>query len=169
MSATVAATGVYSVNVGNANNCHTTGTVNVTVNANPVPVVGSNSPQCAGSTVNLTASGGTTYSWTGPNSFSSLSQNPSIASATIAATGVYSVDVGNANNCHTTGTVNVTVNANPVPVVGSNSPQCAGSAVNLTASGGTTYSWTGPNSFFKLKSESFHCQCNHCCNGSLFC
>src|SRR5258706_3838217 len=146
-NATVGATGNYSVIVTNANNCSATGSVSVTVNANPVPVVGSNSPICAGFPLNLTASGGTGYSWTGPNSFSSGNQNPTISNATVAASGNYSVIVTNANNCSSTGSVSVTVNANPVPVVGSNSPICYGSQLNLTASGGTGYSWTGPNSF----------------------
>src|SRR5258706_476927 len=146
-NATVGATGNYSVIVTNANNCSATGSVSVTVNANPVPVVGSNSPICAGFPLNLTASGGTGYSWTGPNSFSSGNQNPSISNASFAATGNYSVVVTDANNCVSTGSVSITVNANPVPVVGSNSPICSGSQLNLTASGGTGYSWTGPNSF----------------------
>src|SRR5258706_1601634 len=146
-NATVGATGNYSVIVTNANNCSATGSVSVTVNANPVPVVGSNSPICAGFPLNLTASGGTGYSWTGPNSFSSGNQNPSISNASVAATGNYSVVVTDANNCVSTGSVSITVNANPVPVVGSNSPICSGSQLNLTASGGTGYSWTGPNSF----------------------
>ena len=149
-NATTAASGNYSVVVTDIHNCVATGSVSVTVNANPTPVVGSNSPICAGSQLNLTASGGTGYSWTGPNSFSSLNQNPSISNATTAATGNYSVVVTDANSCVSTGSVNVTVNANPVPVVNSNSPICSGAQLNLTASGGTGYSWTGPNSFSSL-------------------
>jgi hypothetical protein len=146
-NATAAASGSYSVIVTNANNCSSTGSVSVTVNANPVPVVGSNSPICAGAQLTLTASGGSGYSWTGPNSFSSANQNPSISNATTAASGNYSVIVTSANNCSSTGSVSVTVNSNPVPVVGSNSPICAGAQLTLTASGGSSYSWTGPNSF----------------------
>jgi hypothetical protein len=146
-SSTIAATGIYTVVVGDANNCSSTATVSATVNANPVPVVNSNSPICAGSTLTLSASGGTSYTWTGPNSFTSGSATPSISSATPAATGVYTVNVGDANGCHTTATVSVTVNANPIPTVNSNSPVCAGSTLTLTAGGGTTYSWTGPNGF----------------------
>src|SRR5204862_1985680 len=118
-----------------------TGSVSVTVNANPVPVVGSNSPICAGSQLNLTASGGSGYSWTGPNSFSSANQNPSISNATTAATGNYSVVVTNSSNCASTGSVSVTVNANPVPVVGSNSPLCACYLVSFSVIGGFGYSW----------------------------
>src|SRR5258708_29424599 len=93
--------------VTDANNCVSTGSVSVTVHANPVPVVGSNSPICSGSQLNLTASGGTGYSWTGPNSFSSANQNPSISNASVSATVNYSVVVTDANNCVSTGSVSI--------------------------------------------------------------
>ena len=59
----------------------------------PAPTAGSNSPICAGSTLNLTASNiaGATYNWTGPNGFTSTSQNPSIPNATTLASERYSV------------------------------------------------------------------------------
>ncbi|MBX7141849.1 MAG: hypothetical protein K1X63_12290, partial [Chitinophagales bacterium] len=56
-----------------------------------------------------------TYSWTGPNSFSSSAANPSITSATTAASGVYNLVVTNsATGCSSTSasTANVTVSAN---------------------------------------------------------
>src|SRR5665648_73950 len=48
---------------------------------------------CTGSTVNLTSTGTgiTNQYWTGPNSFYSLSQNPSIGGATAAMSGTYTV------------------------------------------------------------------------------
>ncbi len=57
------------------------------------PTAGNNGPVCSGGTLQLTAStiAGATYAWTGPNGFSSALQNPSIASATPAASGTYSV------------------------------------------------------------------------------
>src|SRR5678816_1982551 len=75
-------TTVYTVVGHSAEACTGTGSLTFTVNPNPAPVVGSNSPICAGAQLNLTASGGSTYSWTGPNSFSSSNQNPSISTAT---------------------------------------------------------------------------------------
>jgi hypothetical protein len=59
---------------------------------------------CSGQTVNLgvvaTGSGTLTYSWSGPNGFSSTQQNPSIAGISAAGTGTYTVTV--ANGCSTT-------------------------------------------------------------------
>src|SRR4029078_6444500 len=84
--------GTYNVTVTDANGCKTTASVTITQPATAVIIsaIGSNTPVCAGNTLNLTvtASGGTgtlTYSWTGPNGFSSALQNPSINNVTVAA------------------------------------------------------------------------------------
>jgi subtilisin-like proprotein convertase family protein len=55
----------------------------------------SNSPVCTGSTLNLSTPTvtGATYSWTGPNGFTSSARNPSIASVTAANAGTYSLTV----------------------------------------------------------------------------
>jgi hypothetical protein len=57
------------------------------------PTPSNNGPICAGATLLLTAStvAGATYSWTGPNGFTSAQQNPTIPGATAAATGTYNV------------------------------------------------------------------------------
>jgi gliding motility-associated-like protein len=151
--ATTVSSGVYSVNATVGGCTGSNGTVNVIVNPIPgSPTPGSNSPICAGSTLSLTATtiAGAAYNWTGPNSFSSSSQNPTIPGATTAASGVYSVNVTVAGCTGTNSTISVTVNPTPVaPTVSSNSPLCAGQTLSLTAStvAGATYNWTGPNSF----------------------
>jgi hypothetical protein len=129
------------------------GTTAATVNAIPAtPTAGNNGPICAGSELDLSTPtvSGATYSWTGPNSFSSSQQNSSIASATTAASGTYSVTV-TVNGCPSAaGTTAATVNAIPAtPTAGNNGPILAGSTLNLTAStvSGGTYNWTGPNGF----------------------
>ena len=150
-SATTAATGTYNVTVTDGNGCTSTGSVAVTINANPITTVGSNSPLCEGSDLNLTESGGdaASWSWSGPNSFTSSLQNPTISSATTAATGTYNVTITDGNGCTSTGSVAVTINTSPTATVGSNSPLCEGSDLNLTESGGdaVSWSWSGPNSF----------------------
>jgi len=114
---------------------------------------GSNGPICVGSALNLTASNvaGATYSWTGPNGFTSTLQNPTIPAASAAAAGVYTVIATQAASCSScTTTVNVVINPIPTaPAPSSNTPVCSGNTLNLTAPviAGATYNWTGPGGF----------------------
>lgn len=128
-------------------------TTTVIVNTSPSAPTASNSgPVCAGGTLNLGATGGTgvTFSWTGPNGFSSLLQNPVLNSVTTNMSGVYSV-TASLNGCVSApSTTTVLVNAIPTaPVIGNNGPVCAGSSLNLTSApmSGVTYQWSGPNGF----------------------
>lgn len=119
------------------------------------PTINSIAPICSGNTLTLNASNaaaGATYTWNGPNGFSSAQQNPSIPNATTAAGGTYSVKV-TLNSCESSpAMVTVTVDSTPAkPIINSNTPLCFGSTLNLTASttftGTLSYAWTGPNSF----------------------
>ena len=109
--------------------------------------VSSNSPQCVGSSLSLNVTPGATWSWTGPNGFTSVTQNPTINSLTLAASGTYSVSATDVNGCTGSGTVAVQINPLPTVTVNNNGPICQGQTLNLFANGGTLYSWTGPNSF----------------------
>ncbi|MES2518978.1 MAG: choice-of-anchor D domain-containing protein, partial [Bacteroidota bacterium] len=147
ISATTLATGTYQVNVTDANGCTAVATTSVVVNALPTATASSNSPICAGTTLSLLATAGTSYAWTGINSFGSTQQNPNITSATTLATGSYQVVVTNDAGCTAMATTSVTVNALPTATASSNSPICAGTTLSLLAMGGTSYAWTGINSF----------------------
>ena len=128
------------------------------VDPNPpaTPTASSNTPICSGNALNLTAATTTTgaiqYNWSGPNNFTSTSQNPTITAATTVASGTYSV-TATLNSCvSAAGTVVVLVDSTPVaPIVSSNSPLCFGSNLNLTSTisfpSTLTYAWTGPNGF----------------------
>ena len=120
--------------------------------------VTSNGPLCSGNTLNLFASTGSvgiaTYSWTGPNAFTSGIQNPTIPVVTTAASGTYNVTVTISGCTSAPGSVTVVINQTPAtPVAASNSPLCGGVglSLNLTSSttfpGAVTYSWSGPNAF----------------------
>src|SRR5450756_2534548 len=146
-NANTAKAGTYTVTVTAATGCTATNTTNVIVNALPIATAASNSPVCEGITINLTSSGGTGYSWSGPNGFTSNAQNPSIPNANTAMTGAYKVTVTAATGCTATNTTSVIVNALPIATAGSNSPVCMENTINLTSSGGTGYSWSGPNGF----------------------
>ncbi|MBD0257492.1 MAG: SprB repeat-containing protein, partial [Cytophagales bacterium] len=142
---TVTAPGDYTVTV-TSGGCSATSTV-AKVTATPVPaapVAGSNGPVCAGATLTLNASAvtGGTYSWTGPNGFTSAVQNPTLSSATAAAGGTYSVTV-TVNGC-TSPAANVNVTVNPVPVVptiSGNNTFCPGATTVLTSSAATGNQW----------------------------
>lgn len=118
----------------------------ISVTALPAtPTSTNNGPLCAGSTLNLTASTitGATYAWTGPNSFTSTSQNPSIATITTAGAGTYSV-TASVNGCTSVaGITSVTVNNYPtnVSISASATTVTSGTSVTLTASGATNYNW----------------------------
>lgn len=104
-----------------------------------------NGPLCAGSNLDLssTSSAGT-FSWTGPNGFTSSSQNPTISSATAAASGTYTV-IATSGGCSASSTTNATVNATTSisahPAV---QIKCEGAnaTFSVTASGtSVTYQW----------------------------
>ncbi|MBE2288726.1 MAG: hypothetical protein IAE95_04175, partial [Chitinophagaceae bacterium] len=143
--------GDYKV-ITNLNGCIDSATVTVAVDTTPaVPIVSSNSPVCADSTLFLTSSTatpGVTYSWTGPSGFTSTLQNPSIPSVSATNAGTYSVTVSR-GICNSSASTVVSVNVTPVPIVGSNSPICSGGSLNLTTTGlpGSVFAWSGPLGF----------------------
>jgi hypothetical protein len=141
-SAIATMAGVYTLTVTNVNGCATTTTAAVAVNNLPTPTA-SGSTVCVGSTVNLTSSGGSSYLWAGPNSFTSTAQNPNIANATTAMGGVYTVSAYQINGTATNIIRNIT---------GFNSANF--SFINSTSSYG------GPQSLFNAidddSGNSFH-------------
>ncbi|MBX7242889.1 MAG: T9SS type A sorting domain-containing protein, partial [Bacteroidia bacterium] len=141
-NATLANTGNYTVTVTGANGCTQTSTTPVVVNALPSATSGNSSPVCEGSSVNLTSGGGNSYSWSGPNGFTSLVQNPVLTNVTPVNAGVYTVVVTNGNGCSKSSTTNVSVNAAPVANAGPDVSVSVGGSVQLAASGGSAYSWT---------------------------
>lgn len=126
----------YYVTVTDANGCSNTGSVLVTLSSTPVADAGTNQTICSGASVNLTASGGSTYEW------SHSLGNTATVTATPTATTTYTVTVTNAAGCTDTDDVLVTVNAAPVAYAGADESICLGESVILTATGGGTYLWS---------------------------
>jgi rRNA maturation protein Nop10 len=132
------------------------GTLSATTMASVTPSltgvqVFSNSPVCVGSNLNMSATirNNYTYSWTGPNGFTSTLAHPVIPNVTTANQGNYTV-VFTAPGCGTSNrSISVSV-VDPSSVQASNSgPVCVGNAVYFSGNGpsGSTYSWAGPNAF----------------------
>jgi len=122
-------------------------TKTVTVFPMPVVVAANNGPVCAGLPLNLTSNGALNYSWSGPASFTSALQNPSITTPVVTNSGAYTVTGTDANGCIATAITNVVVNPGPVLTINNNGPICSGNNLNLSVSGANTYTWSGPLSF----------------------
>ena len=128
-------TTTYTV-TGNSGGCTASASVTITVGPS-LTVTASASPAsiCTGDCSNLTATGGTTYTWM-PGSLSGAT-----ASVCPASTTTYTVTASNAG-CTGTATVTVQVSAAPALIVSASPAQvCAGQCSNLTASGASTYTW----------------------------
>ncbi len=150
--ATLADGGTYAVTV-TVNNC-TSPPQTITVGVNALPLANATNTggvYCSDSSITLAASGGVSYSWTGPSGFNSLNQNPSISPSTVSNSGVYTVVVTDANGCSASDTAVVVVNQTPTAPQVSTNPTliCEGQSLQLFANstGSVSYNWVGPNGF----------------------
>lgn len=122
-----------------------TANANLAVGTLPgLPVISSNSPVCQGQTISLstTLQAGVTYSWTGPNGFSSTQPSITISNASALNAGTYSV-VAISNGCSgPPATVEVTVVPAPAVTIAPTSASiCAGESTTLSAAGAGNYQW----------------------------
>jgi gliding motility-associated-like protein len=133
----------YYVSSGTGDCASSRTPVEITITPGPAaPAVGSNSPVCVGGTINLMADfvSGATYAWTGPNSFSSPNQNPSLSNATLAMGGTYSLTINVGGCASSAATVNVAVQAPPSAAFSyAGTPYCVGAgSAAVTLAGGAT-------------------------------
>lgn len=127
--------GTYTVTVTDGNGC--TGSDNVVVTVNPIPNANAGPDQtiCLGSTVTLTATGGTAYSWNTGQNASSITVSP-------ASQTTYTVTV-TANGCSATDNVTVSISSQlSVFITPTDSSVCPGNSTQLTATGGNTFLWS---------------------------
>ena len=124
--------------------CANNATMTVVVNPLPTPTVSANGPLtfCQGSSVILTATGGTSYVW-----YQNGTAVPGGTSNTLTVTqaGDYTVTVTNSNGCAaTSGIQTVVVNLNPQPTIVPAGPvtNCQGTPLIIsTGSNFSTYAW----------------------------
>ena len=100
---------------------------------------------CQGDPIDLTSNviGGSspfTYSWSGPNSFTSDSVNPIITNSTSAMTGTYNLTVTNGFGCTATGSTTLTVGSYPnnVTATAAASSVCSASSTNIQVASSQT-------------------------------
>lgn len=99
-----------------------------------------NGPVCQGGTLSLTSAGyggipPYTYSWSGPNSFTSTAQNPTIANIPLANAGTYTVTVTDSRSPAVSVSATTNVVINPAPVISASANPaviCSGGNAQLT-------------------------------------
>jgi photosystem II stability/assembly factor-like uncharacterized protein len=153
-NATTDLNGVYSLTT-TVNGCSSLSAESaVLINPLPVtPVINHEGIVCEGATLSLSTENitGATYTWSGPNGFSSIDQNPLVSElADVLMSGTYLLTT-TVNNCTSeVGEAWVQVIERPdAPMVSNNGPVCEGSAATLSATlvDNASYLWTGPNDF----------------------
>ena len=130
-------TTAYIVTGKDANGCTNTSQATMTVNSKPAINTTGNTI-CNGGSASVSAAGATSYTWnTGANG-NSLSINPTTTTTYI----VTGIDV---NGC--TNSSQVTMQVNPLPNLNAvGGTTCAGSPINVTATGANTYLWNNSSS-----------------------
>jgi gliding motility-associated-like protein len=129
-------TSIFSVNGVNALGCVSTTTLSYSVTPTPTINTSSSSPAiCAGSSVTLSATGASSYTWNpGALPGGTVTVSPAISTT-------YTV-TGSNGNCTSTATIAIIVNASPT-ITASSSPAviCSGSSSTLTGNGAVSYTW----------------------------
>jgi gliding motility-associated-like protein len=140
-SITVSPTANSTIYTAQVTTCGTTYTDDVTVTLAPAPTLttSGNAVVCAGNSAALSASGGTSYTWS-PATGLSATTGASVTAAPPVTT-TYTV-TGTTAGCNAVGNVTVTVNPYPNADAGSNTGVCPGGSVQLQASGGSSYTWS---------------------------
>lgn len=159
--------GVYSVTATASTGCSATATTKVFSSQNPVLTATSAAICLGGSGTISVLPTGLKYAWTGPSTFTSTLQTPTITNATDANQGTYSVTVTDGNTCISTATVVVTVGSALTVSPTSNSPVCVGTRLELRITGvtGATYLWTSPSGFTTTMQNPFTTNATNADNG----
>lgn len=136
--ATPNSTSIFTLTVSNGI-CSASDEVTVFVTPLPNADAGTDVTICTGASANLLASGGGTYLWSPSTSLSNLTIANPIANPSVTTS--YTVTVTN-NGCSSTDIVTVNVTNSLVIDAGVDQTICNGQSALLTASGGSTYTWT---------------------------
>ncbi len=148
---TITSPGTYTVTATAANGCTDTEVITITQNiAVPTAAITNNSNTtvltCSQTSISLTASGGVSYSWSNGTSVVGTA-----AALSITSPGTYTVTATAANGCTDTEVITITQNiAAPTAAIANGGTtailDCNTTSIALTASGGTSYSWSNGTS-----------------------
>ncbi|MFO0356971.1 MAG: GEVED domain-containing protein [Sphingobacteriaceae bacterium] len=128
----------YSVYVGTAP--PSSSAITATASPNQTVCIGQN----ANLSVSFSGTTSTTFNWSGPNSFTSSVQNPTVLNTISANNGFYHVSIGT-STCPTMAKTHVYIALSNLSITSTNSVICSGASVTLTASGSNNYTWSPGN------------------------
>ena len=138
--ATVFSETTFTVLVESGQGCQAVGQITVQVNPLPTANAGQNQTICAGDSVQLGASGGSTFLWSPSGSLDNAnSQTPFAFPLTTTA---YEVEVTDGNGCKDIDSVTVDVNPPPPVTAWPDTLICKGDTAQLNVTGATTYIWS---------------------------
>jgi gliding motility-associated-like protein len=136
--------GVYTVVVTDTNGCVVNATATILQTLSQVPVAinnlsGTTVLTCASPIINVQATGGVTYTWTGGSSINT-------AANSFTLPGQYTVNMIDPNGCPVSQNITLTQNVVLPPVQITNNSgatviDCNNATINLSASGGGQYAW----------------------------
>lgn len=114
----------------------------IQVNPNPVTSATNSGTVCTGKSLQLTATGGTTYNWTGVNNFFASGSTVIIDNIQQTQAGTYYVLVTDNYGCINNDSTVVKVDPSPVATTAfTEAAICSGKSIQLVSSGGGTYAW----------------------------
>lgn len=139
---------LYTV-VGSALGCTAVAFPYIMIKPLPTPGISANSPLCELQNLQLNGTGGVSYMWSGPQTYTSYLSSPLITSVQANQSGVYSVTVTGANSCTASSTYTVLVHPTP-SLTALGTTVCLGQQTNLLSSSvnGCSFLWKGPGGFF---------------------
>ncbi len=138
--ATPSTTTQYIVTGTNSNGCVEDDTVMVNIKPKPTITKSADTVICKNASIQIFASGGTTYNWSPAATLNNPNISNPIATPTDSVT--YIVTVTGSNLCINTDSVKVKIRSDPVFAIAGNSSICVNNTVQLSASGGHRYTWS---------------------------
>ncbi|MDN3582951.1 gliding motility-associated C-terminal domain-containing protein [Mucilaginibacter flavus] len=133
-------TSAEAINIGSGPCRVVSQPLTLTVKQPPQAIATATTPVCYGEKLNLFASAGDSYIWTGPGGYTSNQQNPVIEAGSVLS-GTYQVAI-TTGGCTSTSNVDVELNPKLNPNAGENVSICPGGGITLHATGGTKFLWS---------------------------
>ncbi|MBS1607583.1 MAG: gliding motility-associated C-terminal domain-containing protein [Bacteroidetes bacterium] len=129
----------YIVTGISQNGCIAKDTVNINISPKPVISKTADTSICKNSSIQLSVTGGNTYSWS-PVAGLSNANIPNPIATPVSST-IYKVTITDANNCKNIDSIQVTILPEPVFTISTGTSICFNKSTYLSASGGNQYSW----------------------------